>query len=81
MSKIRIGVIGLGFGRHHVRTLANMPDAQLVAVADRSPDLPGGLEGFAAAYGAAAYRDALAAAASLTYQSCPFAASSVASAP
>ena len=57
MDVIRFGVIGLGFGQHHVRTLANMPEAKLVAVADRSPDLPGGLNGFAAAYGATAYRD------------------------
>jgi len=57
MDKIKIGVIGLGFGQQHVRTLANMPEAELVAVADRNPDLPGGLEGYAAAYGAAAYRD------------------------
>ena len=59
MNKFRIGVIGLGFGQHHVRTLANMPEAELVAVADRHPDLPAGLEGFAAAYGAAAYRDGI----------------------
>ena len=65
MSKIRIGVIGLGFGRHHVRTLANMEDAQVVAVADRSPkllgapDVPGGIEAYAASYGARAYRDAM----------------------
>ena len=59
MDVIRMGVIGLGFGQHHVRTLANMPEAKLVAVADRSPDLPGGLNGFAAAYGAAAYRDGI----------------------
>ena len=39
-QKIRIGVIGLGFGRHHVRTLANMPEAELVAVADRHPRPP-----------------------------------------
>ena len=64
MSKIRIGVIGLGFGRHHVRTLANMEDAQLVAVADRNPTglAPGRegaerLETYAASYGATAYRD------------------------
>lgn len=58
MSTIRIGVIGLKFGRHHVRTLANMEDAQVVAVADRS-DVPGGLEAYAASYGATAYRDGI----------------------
>jgi predicted dehydrogenase len=57
MDKIRIGVVGLGFGKHHVRTLANMEDAELVAVADRRPDVPGGLKAYAAHYGACAYRD------------------------
>lgn len=60
MNKIRIGVVGLGFGRHHVRTLANIEDADLVAVADQYPDVPGGLEGYAATYGARAYRDGVA---------------------
>ena len=59
MSKIRIGVIGLGFGQNHVRTLANMEDAQLVAVADRHPNVPGGIEAYAASYGARAYRDGI----------------------
>ena len=36
MDPIRIGVIGLRFGQQHVRTLANMEEAQLVAVADRN---------------------------------------------
>ena len=57
MDKIRIGVIGLRFGRQLVRTLVNMEDAQLVAVADRSFDLPMGLDAYAAHYGAAAYQD------------------------
>jgi predicted dehydrogenase len=59
MDKIRIGVIGLKFGQHHVRTLANMEDAHLVAMADNAPDVPGGLETYAAHYGATAYRDGL----------------------
>jgi myo-inositol 2-dehydrogenase / D-chiro-inositol 1-dehydrogenase len=54
---LRIGVVGLGFGQHHVRTLANMTQAELVGVADSNPDVPGGLEGYAAKYGAKAYRD------------------------
>ena len=58
-SPLRIGVIGLGFGQHHVRTLANMAEAKLVAVADRSFDAPGGLTDFAARYNANAYRDGL----------------------
>jgi len=59
MDKIRIGVVGLRFGQHHVRTLANMDEAELVAVADRSPKMPGGLAAYAAQYGATAYRDGL----------------------
>jgi predicted dehydrogenase len=65
VEKLRIGVIGLGFGKHHVRTLANMEDAQLAAVADRNPtkrgaaEVPGGLETYAASYGATAYRDGI----------------------
>lgn len=59
MDPIRIGVVGLNFGRHHVRTLANMEEATLVAVADRHPDVPGGLEAYAAGYGARAYRDGM----------------------
>jgi predicted dehydrogenase len=50
--------VGLRFGRHHVRTLANMEDVELVAVADRSTALPGGLDAYARAYGATAYRQA-----------------------
>lgn len=57
MDKVRIGVVGLRFGQQHVRTLANMTDAELVAVAERSANLPGGLEAYAAHYGARAYRD------------------------
>ncbi len=57
MDKIRIGVIGLRFGRQLVRTLANMEDADIVALADRSFDGPEGLYDYAAHYGAAAYLD------------------------
>lgn len=46
MNRVRIGVVGLCFGQQHVRTLVNMMDAELVAVADRSSDLSGGLEGW-----------------------------------
>jgi len=59
MEKVRIAVIGLKFGNHIVRALANMAEAELVAVADNSPDLPGGLDGYAAQYGAKAYRDGI----------------------
>ena len=57
MDKIRIGVIGLRFGRQLVRTLANMEDARIVALADRSFDGPEGLYDYAAHYGANAYLD------------------------
>jgi predicted dehydrogenase len=58
MKKIRFGVIGLNFGRQHVRTLANLEEVELAAIADKGGDsLPGGLEGYAQTYGARAYRD------------------------
>lgn len=59
MDRIRIGVIGLGFGQHHVRTLANLAAADLVAVADRNPDAAGGLDAYAAQYGATPYCDGI----------------------
>lgn len=57
MDTLKIGVVGLGFGRFHVRTLAHMEDAQLVAIADKVGDVPGGLESYAARYGAKGYHD------------------------
>jgi predicted dehydrogenase len=60
MDAIRIGVIGLGFGQHHVHTLANMPEARITAVADLKVGFPGGLQAYAARYGAEGYRDGLA---------------------
>ena len=59
MDKIRIGVVGLGFGQHHVRTLANLDAYEVVAVADRVPDLPDGLAAYAKHYGATPYEDAI----------------------
>ena len=56
MDKIRIGVIGLNFGQFHIRTLANMEDVQLVAVADLAVD---NLDAYVEKYGAKAYRDGL----------------------
>ena len=59
-AALRFGVIGLNFGRQIVRTLANMEEVQLVALAHpRDDGLPGGLAGYAAKYGAHAYRDGL----------------------
>jgi predicted dehydrogenase len=34
MDKIRIGVIGLGIGRHHIRGYQAHPHAEVVAIAD-----------------------------------------------
>jgi predicted dehydrogenase len=59
MDSIRFGVIGLRFGQHHVRTLANIEDAQLVAIADNNPHLPGGIASYAQKYGAKAYQDGI----------------------
>ncbi|MBC7234633.1 MAG: Gfo/Idh/MocA family oxidoreductase [Chloroflexi bacterium] len=59
VDKIRVGIIGVRFGRHHVTTLSQMPDVQLVAVADRNPVLPEGLEAYARHYGARAYSDGI----------------------
>jgi predicted dehydrogenase len=59
MERLKIGVVGLKFGTHHVRTLANMDRADLVAVADRNPAVPGGLRDFASRYGARAYADGI----------------------
>lgn len=57
MDRIRLGVVGLGFGQFHVQTLACMDDAHLVAMADRAGNVPGGLAGYAARYGATGYQD------------------------
>jgi len=57
MEKIRIGVVGLNFGVQHVRTLANMENADLVAVADSRLYASGGMDGFEAKYGVRSYRD------------------------
>jgi predicted dehydrogenase len=38
MSKIRIGVIGLGMGRHHVAGFQTHPKAEVVAISDLDPE-------------------------------------------
>jgi predicted dehydrogenase len=53
---IRIGVIGLGFGQHHVRTLVNLDGAKLVAVADRRQERG---EACARQYGVTGYTDGI----------------------
>ncbi len=59
MDKLRIGVIGLGFGQHHVQTLANMSNVQLVAIANRPGGSAQDINTYAAKYGARAYSDGL----------------------
>ena len=54
-EKLRTAVVGLGFGEHHVRTIANLTDADLVAVADFDEARRTGI---ASAYRCAAYADA-----------------------
>jgi predicted dehydrogenase len=55
VDKLRVGVIGLRFGQFLVRTVAHMPDARLVAVTDRAASVSGGLDDYAARYGARGY--------------------------
>ena len=38
MNKIRVGVIGLGMGRHHVSSFQNHPNAEVIAIADLDTD-------------------------------------------
>ena len=59
MEPLRIGVIGLNFGQQLVRTLANMGNFRLVAIADNAPALPGGLDAYASKYGAKPYLDGI----------------------
>lgn len=61
MDRVKLGIVGLGFGVNHVYTAADMEDVQVVAVADNAPKLPqaGGKSPteFAAEHGAKAYDD------------------------
>lgn len=54
-APVRIGVVGLGFGESHVRTLANHAGAKLVAIADFDEDRRSSI---AAKYGCAHYEQA-----------------------
>jgi len=56
MKRFKVGVVGLRFGQFLVRALAHLECAQLVAVADRNPNIVEGLDTYAARYGARAYR-------------------------
>ena len=54
-ARTRFAVVGLGFGEYHVRTIANMGDADLVAVADFDDQR---LERVGSAYHCRTYKDA-----------------------
>ncbi len=56
MSAIRIGVIGLGFGQYHVKTLVNLEGVRLVSVADQLHPDP---DGYSQKYGVRTYQDGL----------------------
>ena len=55
MDRLKFGVIGTRFGQFLVRTLAHLEGAQLVAIADRNPNIGEGLDTYATRYGANAY--------------------------
>ncbi len=55
---IRIGIVGLNFGMHLIRSLANVPDARLVAFADRSC-AQSKFDSVVAKYASNGYRDAM----------------------
>ena len=56
MKRFKVGVVGLRFGQFLARALAHLESAQLVALADRNPNIAEGLDAYAARYGATAYR-------------------------
>jgi predicted dehydrogenase len=56
VAPLRLGVIGLGFGEYHVRTIATLEGAVIGAVADTERPR---VDRIAALYGAAGYRDGL----------------------
>ena len=56
MAPLRLGVIGLGFGEHHVRTIANLEGAVIAAVADTEGAR---VERVAGLYGATGYSDGI----------------------
>jgi predicted dehydrogenase len=57
MGEMRFGVVGLGFGEQHVRTLANLPGVRLVAVADTVRER---VDRISARYGVRGFQDAAA---------------------
>jgi predicted dehydrogenase len=58
--RLRVGIIGLGFGMRHASALAQVPEAEIVAMADPAPNRLGTtIEEFGLHYGAKAYADGL----------------------
>ena len=54
-APLKVGVIGTGaLGRHHVRILAEMPEAELVGIHDTRPEIA---QGLAETHGTVAYDD------------------------
>lgn len=59
--KLRIGIIGLGIGLRHASSFAQVPEAEMVAMADPAPRrLNISMEEFCRHYGATPYTDGLA---------------------
>jgi UDP-N-acetyl-2-amino-2-deoxyglucuronate dehydrogenase len=57
-KKVRIGIIGLGIGMRHASSFAQVPEAEMVAMADPAPNRLGTTpEEFCAHYGAKYYAD------------------------
>jgi UDP-N-acetyl-2-amino-2-deoxyglucuronate dehydrogenase len=58
--KVRIGIIGLGIGMRHASSFAQVPEAEIVAMADPAPNRLGTtVEEFCAHYGAKSYADGI----------------------
>jgi UDP-N-acetyl-2-amino-2-deoxyglucuronate dehydrogenase len=57
-KKVRVGIIGLGIGMRHASSFAQVPEAEMVAMADPAPNRLGTTpEEFCAHYGAKYYAD------------------------
>jgi len=58
--KLRVGIVGLGIGIRHASSSAQVPEVEMVAMADPAPNRLGtSVEEFCAHYGAKAYTDGM----------------------
>ena len=58
--KLRVGIVGLGIGMRHASSSAQVPEVEMVAMADPAPNRLGtSVEEFCAHYGAKAYTDGM----------------------